>query len=118
MKIGKLSSKEKRVITILDGENGRRTELVSLASILGIVDANEVTDFRQNEIGNLVRMGYARAETTYRQSNLIEEIYLNKPGERAKNILQGNYYIDIMVRDPSQEKYTMGWLSRVDFIKK
>ena len=37
---------------------------------------------------------------------------------KVLNILQGNYYIDIMVRDPSQEKYTMGWLSRVDFTKK
>jgi lysozyme family protein len=37
---------------------------------------------------------------------------------KVLNILQGNYYIDIMVRDPSQEKYTMGWLSRVSFVKK
>lgn len=34
------------------------------------------------------------------------------------NILQGKYYIDIMVKNPTQEKYTLGWLSRVDFIKK
>lgn len=34
------------------------------------------------------------------------------------NILQGNHYIDIMVKNPTQEKYTLGWLSRVTFIKK
>jgi len=33
------------------------------------------------------------------------------------NLLQGNYYIDIMTRDPSQEKYTLGWLKRVTFLK-
>ncbi len=37
---------------------------------------------------------------------------------KVLNILQGNHYIEIMVRDPSQEKYTLGWLSRVNFIKK
>jgi lysozyme family protein len=37
---------------------------------------------------------------------------------KVLNILQGNYYIDIMVRDPSQEKFVLGWFSRVDFIKK
>lgn len=34
------------------------------------------------------------------------------------NILQGKHYIDIMVKNPTQERYTLGWLSRVDFIKK
>jgi lysozyme family protein len=34
------------------------------------------------------------------------------------NVLQGNHYIDIMVKNPTQEKYTLGWLSRVTFIKK
>jgi lysozyme family protein len=34
------------------------------------------------------------------------------------NILQGNHYIDIMVKNPTQEKYTLGWFKRVTFIKK
>jgi lysozyme family protein len=34
------------------------------------------------------------------------------------NILQGMHYIEIMVKNPTQEKYTLGWLSRVNFIKK
>jgi lysozyme family protein len=37
---------------------------------------------------------------------------------KVLNILQGNNYIDIMVKDPTQERFAIGWLSRVDFIKK
>jgi lysozyme family protein len=37
---------------------------------------------------------------------------------KVLNVLQGNHYIDIMVKNPTQEKYTLGWLSRVTFIKK
>ena len=33
------------------------------------------------------------------------------------NILQGSHYIDIMVKNPTQEKYTLGWFSRVTILK-
>ena len=36
---------------------------------------------------------------------------------KVLNILQGSFYIDIIRRDPSQEKFAYGWLSRVEFKK-
>jgi len=29
-------------------------------------------------------------------------------------ILRGNYYIELMIRDPSQEKFCRGWLNRIN----
>lgn len=37
---------------------------------------------------------------------------------KVLNILQGNQYIEIMINNPTQEKFALGWLRRVDFIKK
>jgi lysozyme family protein len=37
---------------------------------------------------------------------------------KVLNILQGNQYIEIMTNNPTQEKFALGWLRRVDFIKK
>ncbi|MEK6945698.1 MAG: hypothetical protein AABW63_02805 [Nanoarchaeota archaeon] len=104
MRVNKLSSKEKRIITVLDGETGNKMGLESLALVLGIQTPEDVTNFRQNEIGNLVRMGYVKAGTIYRGAVPTEEIYLGKPGEKAKNILQGNYGLVRKIR---------AWTSRV-----
>jgi len=47
---------------------------------------------------------------------------LSIPGEdlvlyKVLNILQGNHYINQMLKTESQEKFARGWLSRVDIIK-
>jgi lysozyme family protein len=46
---------------------------------------------------------------------------LNSVGEdviyKILNILQGQFYIDIMLYDPTQEKFALGWLKRVNFLK-
>ena len=33
------------------------------------------------------------------------------------NVLQADHYLEYMGKSPTQEKYTRGWFSRVDFIK-
>ncbi len=104
MRTTKLSGKEKRVITILEGETGTKIDLEKLALVFGVQNPEEITNFRQNEIGNLVRMGYVKAGTIYRGGVPVEEIYLGKPGEKAKNILQGNYGLVRRIR---------AWTSRV-----
>jgi lysozyme family protein len=49
------------------------------------------------------------------------KICINSVGEdviyKILNILQGQFYIDIMLHDPSQEKFALGWLKRVNFLK-
>lgn len=33
------------------------------------------------------------------------------------NLLQGNHYLEFMIKNPEQEKFAYGWLSRVTFTK-
>lgn len=37
---------------------------------------------------------------------------------KVLNILQGAYYLEIMDKDPNQERFAGGWLSRVEIYKK
>ena len=37
---------------------------------------------------------------------------------KVLNILQGDHYLEYMIKSPSQEKFAYGWLDRVDFIKR
>lgn len=46
--------------------------------------------------------------------SLKDESYVYK----ILNILQGNRYLEIMKKDPTQETFAYGWLDRVEFIKK
>lgn len=52
----------------------------------------------------------------------IFNIFMQKSGDvktflKILNILQGNHYINRMLEDESQEKFCVGWLSRVEIDK-
>ena len=75
------------------------------------MDATEITNNEYRQFVQWVRdsvvarkMGYVKAGTIYRGAVPTEEIYLGKPGEKAKNILQGNYGLVRKIR---------AWTSRV-----
>jgi lysozyme family protein len=54
---------------------------------------------------------------TMRALKLIIDGHEEKLLYKILNVLQADHYLEYMGKSPTQEKYTRGWFSRVDFVK-
>ena len=54
---------------------------------------------------------------TMRVLKLIIDGHEEKLLYKILNVLQADHYLEYMGKSPTQEKYTRGWFSRVDFVK-
>ena len=92
MGIGRLTEKQRRVLTLLNSPRNR-VHLEDLANSVNINARNaaDLEYFRDHEVGDLIRRGYVQASTTYVGGVPRESFYLKGVGDRAKRKLQGDY---------------------------
>jgi lysozyme family protein len=56
-------------------------------------------------------MNTLKALVTYLATDKEDLLY------KMLNILQGYRYIDLTIKNPTQEKFLRGWMSRINFVK-
>ena len=99
-------------------------EMLDIAVNMGVSTANKFLQIALNVLNRNQKI-YNNIDTDGIVGNkTISTLntFMDKSGDikfliKILNILQGNRYIDIMLRDESQEKYCRGWLNRVEFVK-